>query len=70
MFVPFAADAKAEREASGDPRLSLEERYADHTSYITAVESAAQFRWLPAVSCCKKTLIAMSRMLEASSVRK
>jgi hypothetical protein len=39
-FVPFAV-TKAEREASGDPRLSLEERYADHASYITAVKDAA-----------------------------
>jgi hypothetical protein len=40
MFVPFAA-TKAEREASGDPRLSLEERYADHESYVAAVKDAA-----------------------------
>jgi hypothetical protein len=40
MFVPFAA-TKAEREASGDPRLSVEERYADHAAYVRAVKQAA-----------------------------
>jgi hypothetical protein len=40
MFVPFAA-TKAEREASGDPRLSLEERFADHAAYVRAVKQAA-----------------------------
>ena len=39
-FVPFAAD-RAERIASGDPRLSLEERYADHGAYVSAVARAA-----------------------------
>jgi hypothetical protein len=37
MFVPFAA-TKAEREAIGDPRLSLEERHADHAVYVRAVK--------------------------------
>jgi hypothetical protein len=39
-FVPFAK-TKAERTASGDPRLSLEERYADHAGYVRAVKAAA-----------------------------
>jgi hypothetical protein len=39
-MIPFAK-TKAEREASGDPRLSLEERYADHEGYVTAVRQAA-----------------------------
>lgn len=30
-FIPFA-ETKAEREAAGDPRLSLEERYGDGNS--------------------------------------
>jgi hypothetical protein len=33
---------KAERIAVGDPRLSLEERYADHEGYVTAVAAAAR----------------------------
>jgi hypothetical protein len=31
---------KAEREASGDPRLSVEERYASHAAYVEAVKRA------------------------------
>jgi hypothetical protein len=38
-FLPFAR-TKAERLASGDPRLSLEERYRDHTAYVDAVKAA------------------------------
>jgi hypothetical protein len=39
-FVPFAT-TKAEREASGDPRASLEERYGTHAGYVAAVKRAA-----------------------------
>ena len=39
-FIPFAK-TKAERIASGDPRLSLEERYTDHAGYVRAVKTAA-----------------------------
>ncbi|HET7765707.1 MAG TPA: alpha/beta hydrolase domain-containing protein [Burkholderiales bacterium] len=39
-MIPFAK-TKAEREAGGDPRLSLEERYADHAGYVAAVRAAA-----------------------------
>jgi hypothetical protein len=39
-FIPFA-DSIAEREASGDPRPSLEERYAGHDDYVEAVRAAA-----------------------------
>jgi hypothetical protein len=38
--VPFAA-TRAEREAKGDPRLSLAERYADNAAYVDAVRGAA-----------------------------
>ena len=40
-FIPFAK-TKAERLASGDPRLSLEERYPNHDSYVKKVEQAAK----------------------------
>ena len=40
-YIPFAA-TKAERLASGDPRLSLEERYGNHASYVSAVKAAAE----------------------------
>ena len=39
-FIPFAK-TKAERMASGDPRLSLEERYTNHEGYVRAVKAAA-----------------------------
>lgn len=39
-FIPFAR-TRAERDASGDPRLSLTERYGDHDGYVRAVRAAA-----------------------------
>ena len=39
-FVPFAQSA-AERQASGDPRRSLAERYAGKAAFVAAVERAA-----------------------------
>ncbi len=38
--VPFAA-TRAEREAAGDPRPSIAERYADNAAYVAAVRAAA-----------------------------
>ena len=40
-FIPFAR-TKAERFASGDPRLSLEERYGAHEKYVAQVRAAAE----------------------------
>jgi Alpha/beta hydrolase domain len=39
-FIPFAR-TKAEREAAGDPRLSLAERYGTRDAYVAKVEAAA-----------------------------
>jgi hypothetical protein len=39
-YIPFAR-TKAERSASGDPRLSLEERYHTHAGYVRSVKQAA-----------------------------
>ena len=39
-FFPFAR-TRAEREANGDPRPSLEERYGTHEGYVAAVQAAA-----------------------------
>jgi hypothetical protein len=39
-YVPFAK-TKAERQASGDPRPSLEERYGNHAKYAALVKAAA-----------------------------
>ena len=38
-FIPFAR-TQVEREAAGDPRPSLEERYGDHAGYAAAVRAA------------------------------
>ncbi len=40
MIVPFA-QTRAERLASGDPRLSIEERYPTHEAYVRQVTDAA-----------------------------
>jgi hypothetical protein len=40
-MIPFAR-TKAEREANGDPRLSIEERYGTHEGYVAKVKAAAQ----------------------------
>ncbi len=39
-FIPFAR-TRAERERSGDPRLSLEERYGSREAYVAKVTAAA-----------------------------
>jgi hypothetical protein len=41
IYVPFTR-TKAERDAKGDPRLSLEERYGNQDGYIKRVSEAAQ----------------------------
>jgi hypothetical protein len=44
-MIPFA-HTRAERLATGDPRLSLEERYGSHNRYVTAVSTAAMNAYL------------------------
>ena len=39
-YIPFAK-TKAEREASGDPRPSIEERYGSRAAYVAKVKAAA-----------------------------
>ena len=39
-LIPFAR-TRTERDAGGDPRLSLEERYGSRENYIARVEAAA-----------------------------
>ena len=41
QHIPFAT-TREERLASGDPRLSLEERYGTHENYVNAVAEAAR----------------------------
>jgi hypothetical protein len=40
-FIPFARK-RAERLASGDPRPSIEERYASHEAYIQAIDRVTE----------------------------
>ncbi|MFT3772299.1 MAG: alpha/beta hydrolase domain-containing protein [Minicystis sp.] len=40
-YIPFAK-TRAEREAAGDPRPSLAERYGTQQGYVCAVHSAAE----------------------------
>ncbi len=40
-FIPFAR-TKSEREALGDPRLSIEERYSSKDAYLAQVKQAAE----------------------------
>jgi len=42
-FVPFAR-TRAERQAMGDPRPSLEERYGDHAGFVARVREAVKGR--------------------------
>jgi hypothetical protein len=39
-MIPFAK-TQADRQLTGDPRLSLAERYGDHAGYVKAVTAAA-----------------------------
>ena len=41
QFIPFPK-TKEEREKSGDPRLSIEERYKDRAEYVQRVSQAAR----------------------------
>ncbi|RAJ26368.1 alpha/beta hydrolase domain-containing protein [Pedobacter cryoconitis] len=41
MYIPFK-QTRSERLAARDPRLSLEERYADNEGYIAAVKKASE----------------------------
>ena len=40
-YVPFGV-TRAEREAAGDPRPSLQERYGSHAGYVARVRAAAE----------------------------
>jgi hypothetical protein len=40
-YIPFPA-TRVEREKTGDPRLSIEERYAGRADYLAKVEQVAK----------------------------
>jgi hypothetical protein len=65
-FIPFAR-TKADRLAASDPRPSLEERYANHEGFVSAVRAAVADR----VACGWLTTAGAARLLslaEASNV--
>ena len=65
-MVPFAK-TRAARTASGDPRLSLEERYATHEGYVSAVRKATD-RALTAKFLLPEDAERLVREAEASTV--
>lgn len=65
-MIPFAR-TRAERQASGDPRLSLEERYGSHEGYVAAVRKAAD-RALAAGFLLRDDADRLVREAEASRV--
>jgi alpha/beta hydrolase family protein len=67
-FIPFAR-TRAERDATGDPRLSLEERYGTHDGYVAAVRAAAD-RLVAARLLLQADADRLIAQAEASSVLK
>ncbi|MBL8344799.1 MAG: hypothetical protein JNN03_05110 [Rubrivivax sp.] len=65
-MVPFARTA-AERQANGDPRRSLEERYGNHEGYVAAVRKATE-RAMAAGFLLKPDAERLIRQAEASKV--
>jgi hypothetical protein len=65
-MIPFARTA-AERRASGDPRLSLEERYNNHAGYVAAVRKATD-RAMAARFLLKEDADRLVAQAEASKV--
>jgi hypothetical protein len=65
-MIPFARTA-AERQASGDPRRSLEERYGNHEGYVAAVRKATE-RAMAAGFLLKPDAERLVRQAEASRV--
>jgi len=65
-MIPFAK-TRAEREAAGDPRLSLEERYQDHTGYVAAARAAAA-KAVAAGFLLQEDADALVRQADASAV--
>ncbi|HZE10700.1 MAG TPA: alpha/beta hydrolase domain-containing protein, partial [Burkholderiales bacterium] len=64
--LPFAK-TREERQASGDPRLSLEERYQDHAGYVAAARSAAA-KAVAAGFLLQEDADALARQADASAV--
>ena len=67
-FFPFKK-TRAERLASGDPRLSIEERYSSHEDYVKKVTHAAQ-KLLNERLLLQKDVQAIIEKAAGSSIRK
>jgi len=67
-MVPFAR-TRAEREASNDPRPSLEERYGNHAGFVDAVRRATE-RVKASGFLLEKDAAALVKAAEASNVLK
>ena len=67
-MVPFAR-TRAEREASNDPRPSLEERYGNHAGFVDAVRRATE-RVRASGFLLEKDAAALIKAAEASNVLK
>ena len=67
-FIPFHAD-RGSREAAGDPRLSIEERYSSHDAYVSAVAHAAE-ELVRDRLLLKSDAAAIVRLAQGSSVRR
>jgi len=65
-YIPFF-NTKAEREAAGDPRLSLEERYPTHADYVAKVTAAANALVAKRLMLPQDAALAISRA-EAAAV--
>ncbi len=65
-MIPFARTA-SERQATGDPRLSLAERYGNHEGYVKAVRQAAD-RAMAAGFLLKEDAERLVRSADASQV--
>ena len=63
-YVPFAR-TKADRTATGDPRLSVEERYADFGGYQSAVMRAMDGMVKDRTLLCEDTAAMQLRLLQA-----
>jgi hypothetical protein len=65
-YIPFAR-TKAERDANGDPRPSLEERYGTHEAYVAKVQTAVR-RLVEERFLLQDDAVRVVREAEASSV--
>ena len=64
QYIPFAKTA-AERSASGDPRLSVEERYSSYADYYVKVRNAIDGLVKDRLMLCEDADDAQARLLAA-----